>query len=56
MPSAPDIRVLNTPAELFQAAAEEFTTLAAQAVTEPWQIYCRPLRGLDAKKSVLAVG
>ena len=24
MPSAPDIRVLNTPAELFQAAAEEF--------------------------------
>lgn len=33
MPSAPDIRVLNTPAELFQAAAEEFKTLAAQAVT-----------------------
>lgn len=32
MPSAPDIRVLNTPTELFQAAAEEFAALAAQAV------------------------
>jgi len=32
MPSATDIRVSNTPAELFQAAAEKFAGLAAQAV------------------------
>ncbi len=32
MPSTPEIRILNTPAELFQAAAEEFAALAAQAV------------------------
>jgi 6-phosphogluconolactonase len=32
MPPQPEIRVLNTPADLFQAAASEFATLAAQAV------------------------
>ena len=32
MPVQPEIRILNTPAGLFQAAAEEFAALAAQAV------------------------
>jgi 6-phosphogluconolactonase len=32
MPAQPEIRIVNTPAELFQAAATEFTTLALQAV------------------------
>ena len=32
MPSPPEIRILNTPADLFQAAADEFAALAAQAV------------------------
>jgi 6-phosphogluconolactonase len=32
MPAQPETRILNTPAELFQAAAEEFAALAAQAV------------------------
>ena len=32
MPSQPEIRILNTPADLFQAAADEFAALAAQAV------------------------
>lgn len=32
MLSTPEIRILNTPAELFQAAAEEFAALAVQAV------------------------
>jgi 6-phosphogluconolactonase len=32
MPVQPEIRILNTPADLFLAAAEEFAALAAQAV------------------------
>jgi 6-phosphogluconolactonase len=32
MPAKPEVRILNTPAELFQAAAAEFAALAAQAV------------------------
>jgi 6-phosphogluconolactonase len=32
MPPRPEIRILNTAAELFQAAATEFATLASQAV------------------------
>jgi 6-phosphogluconolactonase len=32
MPSPPEIRILNTPADLFQAAATEFAALASQAV------------------------
>lgn len=32
MPVQPEIRILNTPADLFQAAADEFAALAAQAV------------------------
>jgi 6-phosphogluconolactonase len=32
MPSAPEIRILNTPADLFQAAATEFVALASQAI------------------------
>ena len=32
MPAQPEIRILNTPADLFQAAATEFAALASQAV------------------------
>jgi 6-phosphogluconolactonase len=32
MPAKPEVRILNTPAELFQAAAAEFAALAVQAV------------------------
>ena len=32
MPAQPEVRIVNTPAELFQAAATEFATLALQAV------------------------
>jgi len=32
MPPPPEIRILNTPADLFQAAATEFAALASQAV------------------------
>jgi 6-phosphogluconolactonase len=32
MPAQPEIRIVNTPAELFQAAATEFAALAVQAV------------------------
>jgi 6-phosphogluconolactonase len=32
MPTQPEIRILNTPFELFQAAAIEFATLASEAV------------------------
>ena len=32
MPNPPEVRVLNTPADLFQAAATEFARLAAQAI------------------------
>lgn len=54
MPSAPDIRVLNTPAELFPAAAKEFAALAAQAVQSRGR-FTVALSGGSTPKSLYAL-
>jgi 6-phosphogluconolactonase len=54
MPLTPDIRILNTPAELFQAAAAEFATLASQAVQDHGR-FSVALSGGSTPKSLYAL-
>src|ERR1700722_4514564 len=54
MPLTPDIRILNTPAELFQAAAAEFATLASQAVQDHGK-FSVALSGGSTPKSLYAL-
>jgi len=50
----PEIRILNTPAELFQAAAKEFATLAPQAVQSHGR-FSVALSGGSTPKSLYAL-
>lgn len=54
MPSQPEIRILNTPADLFQAAADEFAALAAQAVQSHGR-FTVALSGGSTPKSLYAL-
>jgi 6-phosphogluconolactonase len=54
MPSEPEIRVLNTPADLFQAAATEFVMLAAQSVRNSGR-FTVALSGGSTPKSLYAL-
>jgi 6-phosphogluconolactonase len=54
MPSQPEIRILNTPADLFQAAADEFAKLASDAVSRRGR-FCVALSGGSTPKSLYAL-
>jgi len=54
MPLTPEIRILNTPAELLQAAATEFVTLASQAVRSSGR-FSVALSGGSTPKSLYAL-
>jgi 6-phosphogluconolactonase len=54
MPAQPEIRILSTPAELFQAAAEEFATRAAHAVQTNGR-FAVALSGGSTPKSLYAL-
>jgi 6-phosphogluconolactonase len=54
MPSPPEIRILKTPADLFQAAATEFDALASQAVQSSGR-FSVALSGGSTPKSLYAL-
>ena len=54
MPSQPEIRILNTPADLFQAAANEFAKLASDAVSRRGR-FCVALSGGSTPKTLYAL-
>jgi 6-phosphogluconolactonase len=54
MPSQPEIRILNTPADLFQAAATDFATLAWQSVQSNGR-FAVALSGGSTPKSLYAL-
>lgn len=54
VPNPPDIRILNTAADLFQAAATEFSNLAAQAVQSNGKLSVA-LSGGSTPKSLYAL-
>src|SRR4029077_11134379 len=51
MPSQPEIRILKTPADLFQAAANEFAKLASDAVSRRGR-FCVALSGGSTPRSL----
>jgi 6-phosphogluconolactonase len=54
MPSQPEIRILNTSADLFQAAANEFAKLASDAVSRQGR-FCVALSGGSTPKGLYAL-